>query len=66
MIKLSEGGFADMWRGTKAPEVEALSYALQQQVAAIVEASQKTSCYAGVDDLPEKVLDYLTKEEQKA
>lgn len=62
MIKLTEGGFAEMWNGRKSPEIEAVSYALQRQVAALVEASEKTSCYAGVDDLPEKILDYFAIE----
>ena len=56
MIKLIEGGFAEMWRGEKSPEIEAISYALRQQVAALVEAADQTSCYAGVDNLPEKIL----------
>lgn len=62
MIKLTEGGISEMWNGRKSPEIEAISYALQRQVAALIEAADKTSCYAGIDDLPEEILDYFAVE----
>ena len=39
MIKLTEGGFADLWGGKKSPEILSISYALQMQVARIVAAA---------------------------
>ena len=32
MIKLTEGGFADLWGWKKTPEILSISYALQMQV----------------------------------
>ena len=62
MIKLTEGGFSEMWNGRKSPEIEALSYAIRMQAVRIIAASDKTSCYAGVDELPEEILDYFAQE----
>ena len=62
MIKLTEGGFSEMWNGRKSPEIEALSYAIRMQAVRIIAAADKTSCYAGVDELPEEILDYFAQE----
>lgn len=62
MIKLTEGGFADIWAGEKAPDTLAISYALQMQVIRIVEAAEKTKCFSGIDQLNEDTLDHLAIE----
>lgn len=62
MIKLTEGGFADLWRGEKTPEVIAISYALQMQVRRVVAASEKTKCYSDIDQIDEDMLDYFAVE----
>lgn len=62
MIKLTEGGFADLWGGEKSPEIIAISYALQMQVRRIVAAAEKTKCYSDIDQLDEKTLDYFAVE----
>ena len=62
MIKLTEGGFADLWGGEKSPEILAISYALQMQVKRIVAAAEKTKCYSDIDSLDENTLDYFAVE----
>ena len=42
MIKLSEGGIAEMWKDEKSPEMQAISYALQKAVAMVIEKAEKT------------------------
>lgn len=62
MIKLGEGGFAEMWRGEKSPEVISISYALQMQVVKILTAVEKTKCFSDMDKLEESTLDYFAVE----
>ena len=62
MIKLTEGGFADLWRGEQSPEILAISYALQMQVAKIVAAAEKTKCFSDIDNLDDETLDYFAVE----
>lgn len=62
MIKLSEGGFADIWQSATPPEVQSISYALQKAVERVIQAAIKTRCYSGIDVLPENVLDYFAVE----
>lgn len=62
MIKLTEGGFADLWGGEKSPEILSISYALQMQVARIVAAAEKTKCFSDIDKLEDETLDYFAVE----
>ena len=62
MIKLTEGGFADLWGGKKSPEILSISYALQMQVARIVAAAEKTKCFSDIDKLDDETLDYFAVE----
>ena len=63
MIKFTEGGLIDIWP-EKDPEVEALSYALQQQFIALKEHADRMQCFSNVEELNETVLDYLAIELQ--
>lgn len=63
MIKFTEGGLIDVWP-EKDPEVEALSYALQQQFIALKEHADQMQCFSNVEELNETVLDYLAIELQ--
>ena len=63
MIKFTEGGLIDIWP-EKDPEVEALSYALQQQFIALKEHADQMQCFSNVEELNETVLDYLAIELQ--
>lgn len=58
MIKFTEGGLIDIWP-EKDPEIQALSYALQQQFKKLKAYADKTQCYSDVDDLDEDILDYF-------
>lgn len=49
MIKLSEGGIAEMWKDEKSPEMQAISYALQKAVAMVIEKAEKTKCFSDID-----------------
>ena len=51
MIKLSEGGIAEMWKDEKSPEMQAISYALQKAVAMVIEKAEKTKCFSDIDKL---------------
>lgn len=61
MIKFTEGGLIDIWP-EKDPEIQALSYALQQQFKKLKAYADKTQCYSDVDDLDEDILDYFAVE----
>lgn len=61
MIKFTEGGLIDIWP-EKDPEIQALSYALQQQFKKLKSYADKTQCYSDVDDLGEEILDYFAVE----
>ena len=61
MIKFTEGGLVDIWP-EKDPEIQALSYALQQQFKKLKFYADKTQCYSDVDDLSEDILDYFAVE----
>lgn len=61
MIKFTEGGLIDIWP-EKDPEIQALSYALQQQFKKLKAYVDRTQCYSDVDDLDEDVLDYFAVE----
>lgn len=62
MIKLTEGGFADLWGGKKTPEILSISYALQMQVMNLAILVEKTKCYSDIDKLNEETLDYFAIE----
>lgn len=62
MIRLSEGGIAEMWKDEKSPEMQAISYALQKAVALVIEKAEKTKCFSDIDNLDEKTLDYFAVE----
>lgn len=64
MIKLSEGGIAEMWKDEKSPEMQAISYALQKAVAMVIEKAEKTKCFSDIDKLDEKTLDYFAVEQR--
>ena len=64
MIKLSEGGIAEMWKDEKPPEMQAISYALQKAVAMVIEKAEKTKCFSDIDKLDEKTLDYFAVEQR--
>lgn len=64
MIKLYEGGISDMWRNEQSPEVQAISYALQQAVKMVTEKVEKTKCYSDIDKLDEATLDYFAVEQR--
>ena len=64
MIKLAEGGIADLWRDEKSPEMQAVSYALQQAVKMITEKVEKTKCFSDINKLNEDTLDYLAVEQR--
>lgn len=64
MIKLSEGGIAEMWKDEKSPEMQAISYALQKAVAMVIEKAEKTKCFFDIDKLDEKTLDYFAVEQR--
>ena len=61
MIKFTEGGLIEIWP-EKDPEIQALSYALQQQFKKLKTYADKTQCYSDVDDLDEEILDYFAVE----
>ena len=63
MIKFTEGGLIDIWP-EKDPEVEALSYALQQQFIILKKYADQMQCFSNVEELYETVLDYLAIELQ--
>ena len=65
MIKLSEGGIAEMWKDEKSPEMQAISYALQKAVAMVIEKAEKTKCFSDIDKLDEKTLDYFAVEQRQ-
>lgn len=63
MIKFTEGGLIDIWPEND-PEVEALSYALQQQFIILKKYADQMQCFSNVEELNETVLDYLAIELQ--
>lgn len=64
MIKLHEGGIAEMWQDEKSPEMQAISYALQQAIKMVTEKVEKTKCFSDIDKLDESTLDYFAVEQR--
>lgn len=61
MIDFINGGLKDIWPNP-SPEIQALSYAIQNAIKLIKEKADASQIYAAVDRLPESILDYLAVE----
>ena len=64
MTKLHDGFLADLFsNGLKYnPEIRALSFAVQQEKQRILDEADGTLVTAGINNLPEQILDYLAVE----
>jgi len=62
MIRINEGGLADLWPEKESPEILALSYAIKTALDAARSVTDQTQVYANLDNVQEKVLDYLAAE----
>ncbi len=62
MIKYAEGGLKDIWPDKQSPEVQALSFAIQNGLKTVKHYADRSRCYSSIDLLPESVLDYLAVE----
>lgn len=64
MISFTDGGLIDVWPDKESPQIQALSYAVQQAMIRIKSYADQAMCYSMVDDLPEDLLDYFAVEMQ--
>lgn len=64
MISFTDGGLIDVWPDKESPQIQALSYAVQQAMIRIKSYADRAMCYSMVDDLPEDLLDYFAVEMQ--
>lgn len=64
MIKIGDGGIAEMWKSSKDPELIALSFALQKAVQRVINKVEGTKCFSDIDKLEEKILDYIAVEQR--
>lgn len=62
MISFTEGGLIDVWPDKESPQIQALSYAMQQAMIRVKRYADQAMCYSMVDDLPEDILDYFAVE----
>ena len=62
MISFTGGGLIDVWPDKESPQIQALSYAMQQAMISIKSYADQAMCYSMVDDLPEDILDYFAVE----
>lgn len=62
MISFTEGGLIDVWPDKESPQIQALSYAMQQAMIRVKSYADQARCYSMVDDLPEDILDYFAVE----
>lgn len=62
MISFTEGGLIDVWPDKESPQIQALSYAMQQAMIRVKSYANQAMCYSMVDDLPEDILDYFAVE----
>lgn len=62
MISFTEGGLTDVWPDKESPQIQALSYAMQQAMIRVKSYADQAMCYSMVDDLPEDILDYFAVE----
>ena len=61
MIRITEGGLADLWPEQDV-EIQALSYAIKQALDAARKAADTTQIYANISKVPEDILDHLAVE----
>ena len=61
MIKLTEGGFSDMWNGAPT-KAKCISYAIQKVGEDLLQTAATTMCASLIDRLEEEILDYLAVE----
>lgn len=62
MISFTDGGLIDVWPDKESPQIQALSYAMQQAMIRVKSYADQAMCYSMVDDLPEDILDYFAVE----
>lgn len=62
MIKLAEGGLLDCFPDKEAPEIVALSYALQKAINLVITRADESRVYCAIEQLPERILDVLAVE----
>ena len=62
MISFTEGGLIDVWPDKESPQIQALSYAMQQAMIRVKSYADQAMCYSMLDDLPEDILDYFAVE----
>lgn len=63
MIKLINANIMDILpTNLKNAEVESIGYALMQSQKRIIDTLKKSMVYAGIDDLPESILDVLAQQ----
>lgn len=62
MIDFTRGGLVDIWPDKESPQIQALSYALQQALVRVKQYADQAMCYSEVDNLPESALDYFAVE----
>lgn len=61
MIDFIQGGLQDIWP-EQSPEIQALSYAIQNAIRLVKKKADAARIYASVDNLPENILDYMAVE----
>lgn len=69
MIKLHDGELMDLLRGSSfndSVEVKSISYALKTEMQRLLDVADSTLTSAGIDRLPEKILDVLAVELRSA
>lgn len=62
MISFTGGGLIDVWPDKESPQIQALSYAMQQAMIRVKNYADQAMCYSMIDDLPEDILDYFAIE----
>lgn len=65
MINLYDGELIDLLRGSVFAEnvqIKCISYAMKTETKRILDNLKSTLVYAGIDDLPDKILDYMAIE----
>lgn len=64
MTKITDGGPKDLLPPVLKddPEVQALSYAIEEAAKLILQLSRRTLMYAAIDEQPEYILDYMAVE----
>lgn len=62
MIDFTQGGLVDIWPDKGSPQIQALSYAIQQAMIRLKKYADQTMRYSYTDNLQDSVLDYLAIE----